>query len=176
MAIKMSMPSASIESTPIDIPNGLADLKLTNIGATKQKNVVKYNPGDPVNYVFYFEIAGIVKESGAVEPLTKEDGSAITIRMYVSSKAPWIQNDICHGLGLPMEDDGTSVSIPGEFDGPADKPEDWQYRGPLVGRVMRANLEKQDKYSNVKTIVCAISDCATRFPKVQHSKDLLKKK
>jgi hypothetical protein len=91
--------------------------------------------------------------------------------------------DFCHALGLPMETDGDSSWLPGEWNGdPAkfkeDDPSTWVYKGPLVGRVAKLeiavdNWQGRDN-NKIKRYFCAIADCATKFPKIRHSDDLLK--
>jgi hypothetical protein len=93
--------------------------------------------------------------------------------------------DFCHALGLPMETDGDSSWLPGEWNGdPAkfkeDDPSTWVYKGPLVGRVAKLeiavdNWQGRDN-NKIKRYFCAVADCATKFPKIRHSDDLLKKK
>ena len=92
--------------------------------------------------------------------------------------------DFVHSLGLPMETDGDSSWIPGEWNGDLakfkeDDPSTWVYKGPLVGRVAKLeiavdNYQSRDN-NKIKRYFCAIADCNTKFPKIRHSEDLLKK-
>jgi hypothetical protein len=93
--------------------------------------------------------------------------------------------DFCHCFGLPMETDGDSSWLPGEWDGDKvkfkeDDPATWVYKGPLVGRTGKVevavdNYQGRDN-NKIKRYFCAVADCATKFPKIRHIEDLLKKK
>lgn len=163
--MKMSMPASAIDATSYAVDEGVQTLKLTGIDSKFSKD------RGSINWTFNFEIYGH----------QKKDGSAVTLKNWVNSKAGWVQNDLCHALGIPMEaqPDG-SIALPGDFNGPQDEPEKWQYRGPLVGRTCKAYLVKETsskgtEVNNIKYFICGIQDCATRFPKIQHSKDLTRK-
>ena len=52
----------------------------------------------------------------------------------------WYLQDFVHCFGLEMEDQGESVGIPGEFQGPDDDPSKWTYVGPLLGRVGKVRV------------------------------------
>lgn len=98
----------------------------------------------------------------------------------LNSGAEWIIQDFCHGLGLPLEKlpDG-SLTIPGTFNGPEDKPEEWKYVGPLVGRTCKVvlGIESYNGKDNnkIKQYICAVTNCATTFPEIRHSTNLLAK-
>lgn len=92
--------------------------------------------------------------------------------------------DFCHCFGLPMETDGKDSWLPGEWNGDAakfkeDDPTTWVYKGPLVGRIGKVEVAVDNyngKDSNkIRRYFCAVPDCATKFPKIRHIADLLKK-
>lgn len=97
----------------------------------------------------------------------------------------WLWPDFVHCFGLPMETDGESYWIPGEWDGDkikykADDPSTWVYKGPLISRTGKAEIAVADNtkgrdVNKIKRYFCAITDCATKFPKVRHQEDLLRK-
>jgi hypothetical protein len=94
--------------------------------------------------------------------------------------------DMCHGFGIPMLFDATTeqYDIPGmdsieqspSYD--PDKPETWQYRGPLLGKV--AQLEIGHTTFNGKAQVrprrwfCAVADCAKNYPMIRHSQNMIR--
>lgn len=91
--------------------------------------------------------------------------------------------DFCHAFGLPMETDGATSWLPGEWNGnPAsfkeDDPTTWVYKGPLLGRKAKVEVAV-DNYNGrdnnkIRRYFCAVADCATKFPKIKHIQDLLK--
>lgn len=97
--------------------------------------------------------------------------------------AAFLWADFTHALGIPLETDGDSSWLAGDWNGnPAtfkeDDPATWVYKGPLVGRVGKLEIAV-DNYNGrdnnkIKRYFCAIADCATKFPKIRHSEDLLK--
>lgn len=92
--------------------------------------------------------------------------------------------DFVHCFGFPMETDGTNSWIPGDWDGDPAKfnPDDvttWKYKGPLIGRTGKVEVAV-DNYNGkdnnkIRRYFCAVPDCATKFPKIRHIQDLLKK-
>lgn len=95
----------------------------------------------------------------------------------LNSEAGWIQKDFCHSLGIEMEE---GEIFPGEFLGPNDKPDQWSYIGPLLGRIGQCEVvlvPKQDANGNqkagfknsIKRYICAIPGC-----QVKHTANLIK--
>jgi hypothetical protein len=157
---KMGVPAASIEgSQPLD--EGMYKLRLIAISCKKSTK------GDSTNMKFEYEIQG----------QQQKDGKSFKTNIFISEKAGWIQNDAVHALGLTMEEQpGGALAIPGDFVGPDAEPEKWQYKGPLLGRDCEAFLVNDGRYNNIKYFVCHVPNCAQRFPKVSHTKDLTFKK
>lgn len=88
--------------------------------------------------------------------------------------------DFCHAFGVPLEQVGDDYQIPGEWDGDPKNPETWTYRGPLTGKVAKVEVTV-DTFNNkqnnkISRYFCQFGDeCATRFPQVRHSDNLVKK-
>lgn len=108
------------------------------------------------------------------------DGKKHQIFENLNTKAPWVQQDFVHSLGIVMEKvDATTSQIPGAFDGPEDNPEQWKYTGPLTGRTGKCeviletyNGKPQNK---IKQYICNVTNCAQMNPDVKHSTNLIKK-
>lgn len=61
----------------------------------------------------------------------------------LNSSAPWIIESFVHSFGLQLEPNGSGGGdMPGEFNGPDDSPEEWDYVGPLTGSVAKVMLKK----------------------------------
>lgn len=88
----------------------------------------------------------------------------------------WLMQDFVHGFGLEMEPDG---SMPGDWEFPAqNNPKTWRYKGPLVGKIAKFELV-EDTYQGkpqlkVNQIICAVKDCKTKNPDIQHSVKMAK--
>lgn len=97
----------------------------------------------------------------------------------LNSNGAWTYSDFCHAFGLPMETDGKESWLPGNWDGDAakfdpNKPETWKYVGPLVGRTANVEIGVDSFGAKIRRYFCAVPDCATKFPTVKHSQDLMK--
>jgi hypothetical protein len=84
----------------------------------------------------------------------------------LNTKGKWVWKDFCHAFGVPMIEANGDFEFPGDFDGPEEDPEKWQYRGPLLGQV--ANLYIiQSSYNNqlnnkIKYYVCKVQGCVEK--------------
>lgn len=93
--------------------------------------------------------------------------------------------DFVHSFGLEMEDQlSPEPTIPGTFDADKSKfkeddPTTWTYSGPLTNKTALWELGVKDYQGRptqtIKRFICSVKDCATRFPKISHSKDMAKK-
>lgn len=109
-----------------------------------------------------------------------EEGKLVYELLNINS---FMWSDFCHAFGLPMEFDGESYSLPGTWDSKPDfdvnKAETYFYEGPLLGRTCRADVGTKTfagKTSNaVRKYFCAVENCATKFPEIKHSDNLLSK-
>jgi hypothetical protein len=87
----------------------------------------------------------------------------------LNTGAGWIIEAFCHAMGQPLvqKPDG-SFDIPGEFVGPDDKPEDWNYVGPLSGCVAKAMLKPSEYNGKTNMKVdqwfCAVPGCNSKHP------------
>lgn len=97
-------------------------------------------------------------------------------------KAGWILQDFSHCFGLPMEQNGDDIFLPGgasAWSGPDNDPTKWKYNGPLNKRVGKVELIEvhnpgQKPRNDIKQFICAIDGCATKYPDVSHSTNLIK--
>lgn len=122
--------------------------------------------------------------SGVYEVLEHPDYAGILVydTLNVGPKTPLMGLvDMCHAFGFPIEIDSTTgqYEIPGmdsilqapNYD--QDKPETWDYRGPLLGKV--GQVEIGHKMFNGKPQVrprrwfCTVPNCTTR-----HSQNLIR--
>jgi hypothetical protein len=149
------------------VPPGPYDIKLVGF------NVKVSKKGDSFNLNPCMEIVGHPEFAGRKVFDTLNSGGA------------WTWPDFVHCFGLPMETDGKESWIPGSWDGDkakykADDPNTWKYAGPLLGRSGKVNIAVDNyngKDSNkVERYICAVPDCASKFPKIRHIADLLKRK
>ena len=96
-----------------------------------------------------------------------------------------IWNDFVHSFGLEMDDQlGPEPSIPGIFDADPtifrqDDPTTWRYAGPLTSKVAQWEVSvgewKGKPSQDLRQFICSVPDCATKFPKITHSKDMKRK-
>jgi len=100
--------------------------------------------------------------------------------------------DFVHACGCEMETITVPISadedqheesvLPGIFEGAADNPdnpEKWgKYMGPLTNKIFKAELTTttyQGKQKNeIRMFFCALPGCATKYPDVKHSTNLVK--
>jgi hypothetical protein len=155
---------------PKPVPGGWYKLRLKSMVAKLSKS------GKGINYEAYMNV---------VENKAEYNDSFVLCRMNNGFKQAMVAQDFCHGLSFPLEVDG---SFPGDWTvkdatKPVDDPTYYdgaQYNGPLLGKVMEAELvtttfEGQER-NEVKQIRCAVTDCAIRFPDIRHLTDLIGKK
>lgn len=164
------------------VPAGWYKLRLT--GATVKLS----KSGKGHNYEFYTKVT---------ENTAEYNDKFISVRANNGFNQAKVTNDIVHGFGFPLETDG---SIPGDWvlkDGIIEKEGKYfdkegkeleaakafdgaQYKGPLLGKVLEAELavgswEGQER-NEVKQVRCKLSDCRTKFPDIQHLTDIRGKK
>lgn len=85
--------------------------------------------------------------------------------------------DFSHGFGFPLNPDGT---LPGDWVPDPKDPENiekCQYRGPLLGKTMEAELAVTSYQGNerneIKQIKCKIDGCHTKFPDIKHLTNMI---
>lgn len=154
MPIQMTVDKEKIKVLPPP-DAGLKVLRLVSFKPKRNKNK------DGINFNPMFE----------VENCPPDRNKAVFNSM--SDKFHQALLDICHGLGFDM--DPTTGALPGGFEGDANEPSTWQYKGPLMGKTMEAECEI-DTYLGkdslkIKSIRCKVSGC-----KEKHSTNLNSKK
>lgn len=88
-----------------------------------------------------------------------------TIFENLNTKGKWVWKDFCHCFGVPLvEDAAGDFEFPGEFVGPDDKPEQWQYAGPVLGQIGQIYVIQADDTQGgvknaIKFYVCKIAGC-----------------
>lgn len=88
----------------------------------------------------------------------------------LNSGASWIVEAFCHTFGqalIPNANGGGD--IPGEFMGPDDDPDSWQYVGPLTGMVGKVITKKTEyngkENTKVDQWICSLgAGCNTKHP------------
>lgn len=164
MAFSMKVDNSSLEGFDT-IPQGVYEVKLLGFKPSTSKK------GDSFNL------------NPSMEVINHPDLAGRKVFDTLNSNGAWTWPDFCHAFGLPMETDGQSSWLPGDFEADKanynpDKPETWKYQGPLVGRIAKIEVavdSYQGKENNkIRRYFCAVTDCATKFPKIRHSENLLK--
>lgn len=134
------------------IPEGLYELRLDGFDPelSSKKNSVNLNP-----------ILKVVNHATL-------NGKRVFDNL--NSGASWIIEAFTHAFGQPLTPNSTGGGdIPGEFMGPDDQPDKWQYVGPLQGLVAKA-LVKTTTYNGkentkVDQWICALgTNCNTKHP------------
>lgn len=157
---------------PKPVPAGWYKLKVKGIVAKLSGSEKGYN------YLAYTEV---------VENTADNNGTFVPVQMNNGFNLAKMSNDFVHGLGMTLETDG---SFPGDWklkDGNEKLPDDdihkndgAQYSGPMLGRVLEAELaieQYQGLDKNVvKQIKCAVKDCTQKFPDIRHLTDWRGKK
>ena len=171
MAFKMGV---SKESLSIKIlPAGIYDLRLESFkparpAATKKPDF--QGPYSPEKHGVNFNPRFVVVNS-------TDEFNGTSIFVALSSKFARAIEDFSHGLGLPLEEQGSNLQLPGNFEGDENDPESAKYVGPLLGRICKAFVEPQTfqgRTSNtIRYYICAVTDCASGG-KVKHSTALNK--
>lgn len=127
--------------------------------------------------------------NGEYEILEHPDyaGRMIYDTLNIGPKTPLFSLiDMCHAFNCPMEFDTATeqYDIPGMdsiMQSPAydeNKPETWDYRGPLMGKT--GQVEIGHKLFNGKPQVrprrwfCAVPDCDKAYPTIRHSLNLIR--
>jgi hypothetical protein len=169
MAFKMKFDSEKL-NRPEPVPQNIYKLRLTGFAPkfSKDKESVNFTP----QFTF-------------IAPGEKYDGKVLKYAFVANSKVPSLIQDMVHAVGEVMEadpdDPEAPSSMPGVWDGDlikfkAEDPGTWVYQGPLMNKELQAELyidTYQGQQNNkVLRFLCAIPDCATRFPKIQHSDNL----
>jgi len=124
---------------------------------------------DSVNFNAQFEVVNSTPEN---------NGSLVY--MGLNTKFAKAINDFTHGLGFPLNADGSFAGDWLKDDKDAENIEKMQYKGPLLGRIMDAELVitsyQGNERNEVKQVRCAIPDCANKYPDIKHLTNLISTK
>lgn len=173
MPKKLVFKPESIERTRKIVDEGLYYVTLTGFAAKVSSK------GDSINYNPIMELSFLA--DGVTPAPFKDDGKPIPVFYNGNSKAEWALNDMVHGFGLPMEtitvDGTTGLSLPGIWVPEAEEDiSKCEYKGPLVGRKAQVYLVKETyngtEQNKIKYFVCAVPNCAQKFPRIKHSTNL----
>lgn len=100
------------------------------------------------------------------------------VYMGLNTKFEKAFNEFSHGLGYPLNPDGTFVGDWTPDPNDPDNVEKMQYKGPLLGRVLEAELVVTSYQGNerneIKQTRCKIDGCATKFPEIKHLTNMVK--
>ena len=168
MAFQMKQSKEQIEGKEV-APNGIYTLKLVGFKPKKSKE----DPANPLK-------PRTVNLNARMEIVDNPEQEKKVVYELLNEKS-FMFADFCHAFGLPMETDGESYWLPGEWDSApdfdADNPETWKYDGPLLGRTCQAEIAVSSfnnrENNKVRKYFCAVDDCATKFPEIRHSENLL---
>jgi hypothetical protein len=148
---------------PKPAPTGWYELKLTGFKPKLDKSK------QGVNYNAQLEI---------VNNTTENNGKKVY--MGLSTKFARAHADFTHGFGFPLNPNG---SIPGDWVPDSADPnnvEKFQYKGPLIGKVMKAELGittyQGNERNEVNQIMCKVDGCATKFPEIRHMTKMISNK
>lgn len=161
-------------SGPPPVPQGVYELQVTNFKPIVAKS------GTSLNYNLEATIVNNPQYEGrkVFHPLNTSFGVAI--------------RDFVHATGIDMEvqlvlttadtPQHEEFVLPGIFEGAAANPDDptkWgKYLGPLTNKVFKAELavtSYQGRPKNeVRVFYCAFPGCATVYPEMKHSQNLIK--
>ena len=134
---------------PPPIPEGMYELRLTGFKPKRSKD------GGSVNLQPQLEIVNHPTHNGR------------NVLDWLNSGASWIIESFCHCFGQVLTPNPNGGGdMPGDFIGPDDNPEAWQYQGPLtgaVGKVFLKPVEYQGKTNaRVDQWFCSVPNCTTK--------------
>lgn len=97
----------------------------------------------------------------------------------LNQNAGWVLQDFAHAFGFALDTDGISSWLPGAWDGDVTDAASLAYKGPMLGQIAEVELAV-DSYNGkennkVGRYICRVPDCATKFPTITHTLNLLKK-
>jgi hypothetical protein len=164
------MPTFTVNASKLEgmqpVPAGWYEVRFEGFKPKKAKP-----PSDSINFNPQLKIINY----------TSPDGKDHKLMESMNTQAEWIIQDMVHAFGFEMElVPGTTdqYKIPGDFAGDDSNPETWVYTGPLSGAVAKVEVvvtSYQGKPQNkIKQWACAVQDCKTKNPKINHSTNLIK--
>ena len=171
MAFKMGMSREDLSGPP-PVPAGIYTLEVAGFRPKLSKQ------GDSLNFNAEFTIEHPEYDGRKIfHPLNTK--FAVAIRDFV------------HATGIDMEknivknDEGEDVeefNLPGTFkdaDKYPDDPTKWgAYMGPLLKKKFKAEVVETEyngkKKNEIRCFFCELSNCATMYPDMKHSQNLIK--
>jgi hypothetical protein len=160
---------------PKPVPGGMYEVRIKSFTA-KLSKAGKAKGQPQYNYEAYGNV---------VNNKAEYNDAFVLIRMNNGFNQAKTSNDFAHGLGYPLEADG---SFPGDWtvkdpSKPADAFDYFdgaQYSGPLIGKVCKVELSVTNydglDRNEVKQILCKVDKCAERYPDIRHLTDWRGKK
>lgn len=165
------------------VPGGWYELRVKGITCKKSSS------GKGVNYEAYTNVVNNTAEC---------NDKFVLVRMNNGFNQSKVANDFTHACGFTLEADG---SFPGDWnlkDGVVALPDGTyaskdgkaldaltafdgaQYKGPLLGKTLRAelaidNYQGEDR-NEVKQMQCKVDRCSQKFPDIRHLTDIRGKK
>lgn len=110
----------------------------------------------------------------------KADTNGKPIYMTMNTKMARTFVDFSHGLGFELTPTGEFVGKWIFDDKDPENVEKAQYQGPLLGRIMEAELAVTSYNGNerneVKQIRCVVQGCATKNPEIKHLTNMISTK
>ena len=162
MPVKMGVDPEAIKA-PKPAPAGWYDIKLTGFKPNRSKDK------QSINFNAQMEIVN-----------NTADNNGKKVYMGLNTKFARAHADFAHGFGFPLQPDG---SLPGYWVPDTKDPENvdkYQYKGPLLGKIMNAELQVTSYQGNerneVNQIKCKIDQCATKFPDIRHMTKMISSK
>lgn len=148
---------------PKPAPTGWYELKLTGFKPKMDKSKQGVNLNGQLEIV-----------NNTVENNDKK------VYMTLSTKFDRLLADFSHGFGFPLKPDGTLMGdwVPDPSD--PTNVEKAQYKGPLIGKIMKAELVVTSYQGNerneVNQIMCKVDQCAVKFPEIRHMTRIVQQK
>ncbi len=179
MAFDMGFSRASLTS-PI-AQTGLYELQVNGFRPKITKK------GDGINYNVETTIVNNPGVTASGAPL-----EGIKVFHPLSTKFSIAIWDFVHSCGLEVEevvipgdaqtDQHTTLVLPGIFENSDQFPEDpsqWgAYKGPLLNVIFKADVIESSyngkPKNEIRAFICALDNCAEKFPDVRHSNNLTK--
>jgi hypothetical protein len=174
MPFKMGMSKEDLTGPP-PIPPGVYFLQVTNFKPKVSRK------GDSLNYNAEFTVTQHPQYDGRKVFSSLNTGFAVGIRDFVH--ACGIDMELVHVPSTAEEDQHDEFTLPGMFedsDKYPDNPEKWgRYLGPLTNKIFKAELAIVNPpgykpKNEVRVYSCAYPGCATEYPDVKHSQNLIK--
>ena len=163
MPVKMGVSNEQMEA-PQPVPANWYDLKITGI------TVKASSKKDSYNYTVATQVVGTNNPEWDYKK---------KISILLNTKMGSRFADVIHGAGLE-DADVIGDNACWTFDqADPENVEKAQYKGPLLGKILHAEVAVRTYNGNennaVKQIQCKVKDCKVKFPKIRHTTDMIGK-